>query len=229
MQVKKCSKCGKEKSHSDFYKNKSTSDGFHGQCKLCMSANKKLWLKKYPEKNRAQSKKWASENAEKQREVRRKATAKYHKVHKGEPEYEQKQSKYSSVSRVRRAEYNKSYMENWSKRNRELINQYSRNRRARKRAAEGTISLDVWNRALEFYGNKCLRCFTLENITLDHVIPLSKGGANKIENAQPLCFSCNAKKHTNTTDYRDIIYTESQGEQHDRHYPVFRRPHQDPS
>lgn len=81
---------------------------------------------------------------------------------------------------------------------------YERKRRATKRGCFGNISDALWNSALEFYGNVCLCCGTHNDITLDHVIPLSLGGKHEISNAQPLCLSCNSSKgNRNTIDYRN--------------------------
>ena len=59
-----------------------------------------------------------------------------------------------------------------------------------------------WNMLLAEYGGKCLRCGCTEDITIDHIIPLSKNGANTIDNLQPLCRKCNSSKGATTADYR---------------------------
>lgn len=82
---------------------------------------------------------------------------------------------------------------------------YVRKRHARRRleARQGSYSRAEWESVLATHGDRCLRCGDAK-ITIDHVVPLSKGGSNTVENLQPLCGPCNKSKGTNTRDYRNV-------------------------
>lgn len=76
-------------------------------------------------------------------------------------------------------------------------------RRVRERYAPGSHTDEEWQSLLERFGQRCLRCGSTDDLTKDHVVPLSKGGAHSIDNLQPLCRSCNSWKHTRGIDFRD--------------------------
>ncbi len=67
-------------------------------------------------------------------------------------------------------------------------------RRALKIGSGGTCSQAQWEAVLALYGNKCQRCGSADNLTRDHIIPLSLGGSDDPTNLQPLCFICNSTK-----------------------------------
>lgn len=61
-----------------------------------------------------------------------------------------------------------------------------------------------WETLKAQYNFTCPCCNKREpeiKLTEDHIIPLSKGGGDNIENIQPLCRSCNCKKHTKIIKY----------------------------
>ena len=78
-------------------------------------------------------------------------------------------------------------------------------RRARKAGADGKFTLAGWGALKEKYGNVCLCCYAPRKLEPDHIIPLSRGGNNFIDNIQPLCGTCNRRKKTKTTDYRSLF------------------------
>jgi len=61
---------------------------------------------------------------------------------------------------------------------------------------------DEWIALCNQYDNRCLCCKASDDLTVDHVIPVSRGGRNSIDNIQPLCHSCNSSKRNKIIDYR---------------------------
>jgi 5-methylcytosine-specific restriction endonuclease McrA len=48
----------------------------------------------------------------------------------------------------------------------------------------------------------CSRCYSIDNLELDHIKPVSLGGCSILENLQLLCHSCNIEKGVKEEDYR---------------------------
>lgn len=128
----------------------------------------------------------------------------------------EKRKQYTAKYRSRNIERHKAWVKNWKAANKEHVaayqrgwlkshpeqtRQYQRNRKAWKNSSPGKITIPEWLDICSQYGGKCLRCGS-ERITMDHIVPLSAGGAHSKENVQPLCASCNASKGRKTIDYR---------------------------
>lgn len=75
-------------------------------------------------------------------------------------------------------------------------------RRARANTTDGDFTRQEWQALCDRYNQQCACCKAHAPLTVDHVIPLIKGGTNDIGNLQPLCAVCNRRKGVKTTDYR---------------------------
>ncbi|MGN6383671.1 MAG: HNH endonuclease [Dyella sp.] len=102
--------------------------------------------------------------------------------------------------------------EAWTEKNRDKIRAQARawhaanpdrarvnlqNRRAREKAAEGSLSRGLFAKLMHLQRGKCACCrcaITRSNSHMDHIEPLIRGGSNTDENIQLLCATCNLSK-----------------------------------
>lgn len=89
--------------------------------------------------------------------------------------------------------------------NREATARYRKTKNGRKLAREsklrrralGKINYDDFISKAEELNWRCIGCgltLNFDTVTVDHIRPVSKGGANDIDNLQPMCQSCNSSK-----------------------------------
>ena len=86
-------------------------------------------------------------------------------------------------------------------------------RRARKKSsADGTITVPILKELMISQNNTCKLCtarfsstFRFAKPHLDHIIPLSRGGAHSLRNIQWLCAKCNREKSNKITSSEPIF------------------------
>lgn len=83
----------------------------------------------------------------------------------------------------------------WDLRNKDKHLVYEKNRKARLKEA-GQLSIDIYERLLVLQNGLCVYCNVdiTEAPSLDHKIPISRGGTNTDDNVHLVCTSCNSKK-----------------------------------
>lgn len=209
--TKKCSKCKEYKSLGEFHNDKDRPDGHSYVCRTCDNARGKKYYQDNIEERRAALQKYRDENREHVREkVRNWQRANKDKqrasVNKWNQDNLEKLHKKQKEWRDANKERTSIKTKKWAEANKDKRALTAEKRRAQKALDGGIITAKEWKDLKEFYGNKCLCCGKTDvRLTLDHVVPLSKGGRHAIENAQPLCGSCNSSKHTKIIDYRGQI------------------------
>jgi 5-methylcytosine-specific restriction endonuclease McrA len=156
----------------------------------------KAWRDRYMaehgEKVAAYKAAWSRENTGRLRESRRR----YQETHQAEIAARGRAWYAADPQRT------KQQVAAWRKANPQRVADTNRRHRALKMGGPGYVDPADWLALCDAVGNRCLACGATGALEQDHVIPLSRGGLHVIENLQPLCRSCNARKHTQATDYR---------------------------
>lgn len=60
--------------------------------------------------------------------------------------------------------------------------------------ARASIPSSLRRQVFERDGHACVTCGTSERLSVDHIVPWSKGGPDTLDNFQTLCVPCNARK-----------------------------------
>lgn len=87
-------------------------------------------------------------------------------------------------------------------------NIFSRLRDAKIRGGGKNITKKQWLELLKKYKNRCAYCGdTINKLTIDHDIPISRGGKNEIKNIVPACYKCNIRKRQLTgNEFLQFLY-----------------------
>lgn len=134
------------------------------------------------------AKQWAAANPEKRKEIMRK----WHLAHPGRAAELLKKWRITNPERAKKL--SRKVSPTWKRNHSDQVNEFNHRYRARKRNAE--IS-DCTERIEEL--RTCELCFwcgiRMESVTIDHVIPLSRGGKHTPDNLVAACNTCNSSKY----------------------------------
>lgn len=198
MDNKQCTRCHQVKPIDQFYKNKRYKGGYTAWCKSCLAQDRKD-RESQPEAKqhkREVNQKWYESNKEQIRPKQNEYNRSKWMTDQATRDRKNRQ-KTESVNRRKSDPGFISKLKFW-------VHSSNHNRRSRIKTSrsDNPLTQEQWESICKKYDYKCLRCGEVKPLTIDHIIPLSKGGLHTASNVQPLCKSCNSKKHTQSIDYR---------------------------
>jgi 5-methylcytosine-specific restriction endonuclease McrA len=100
--------------------------------------------------------------------------------------------------RIRHPDQQIIYQRQWIRNHPDVRKAKAQVRRAREIGALGRFTAAEWRSLTARYDAKCAYCGADAPLEADHRTPLSRGGANSIDNILPACGPCNRKKRTMT-------------------------------
>ena len=214
---KVCPKCGIDKDLTiEFWKpSKDCESGLAtGMCRDCFNAYYREKCKNDPAWRREKERLYKERNPEKYAEKVKRRTQKA--IEQGKNKYcnrNQEKCRERDKERWRNDPvYRQKDRERWERRKANGYNEHEKERykenplpkmlkvnkrRVLKLNAKGTHTEQQLRQKYEYHGKQCYYCkkpLTINELTEDHRIPLSKGGTDWIANIVPACLSCNSRK-----------------------------------
>ena len=142
----------------------------HKKCKACRNAILRERHRANPEPGRARAKEWRAANPDrtKARDDERRRSA--------DEKAREQMREYVRQWRIKHPD-------------RHVAKEHARRARYR-----GKYSAKDWRSLCRRYGDCCAYCGSKKPLTVDHVVPLVRGGSNYIGNLLPACAWCNSSK-----------------------------------
>lgn len=193
--MKVCTKCRKEKPLEEFNRAQKGTQGRTAHCKGCIKEYARQYHLRNRDRVRARNKAWGEANAERVREAGRRWYL----------ENRERRKQTADAWRKRNAERVNEKVRAWQAQNRAKVREIQRNwaarhpdkladKRARRQLALADADPVVVGHIAFLYTQPCGYCGATENITIDHVVPLVRGGTHTVENLVAACGWCNSSK-----------------------------------
>jgi len=187
--MKTCTSCLQEKSKNNFGKCSKLPDGLNIYCLECNRKKSREWRAANSEKYLEQSRKVYHGNIEKNRAYKREEARRNIEQRK-QYAAKRRDENYEKVISIERASRQKNKEKNRPAKN--------ARQQIRNRIVQGQV-FTIFDKDLRrLYSQPCTSCGTKENLSIDHIIPLSRGGSHSIGNMMTLCRSCNSSKGNKT-------------------------------
>jgi 5-methylcytosine-specific restriction endonuclease McrA len=165
----------------------------HSLCKACIAKKTREWVKKHPKRAKAAVQAWWLNRAN-ARQLRKCYADRFDTRHPGRRLRHQRDWAAANPEKVRARN------SRWSRAHPIEGRLNAHRRRLREIRAPGTFTRDEWLETLDIFGHLCAYCLRPEDgsnarkLTIEHVIPLDRGGEHSPDNIVPACLSCNSAK-----------------------------------
>jgi 5-methylcytosine-specific restriction endonuclease McrA len=186
-----CADCKQDKPETDFTRGKKKS-GTGSYCKPCANLRSADYRRRNLDKVRENARNSYRANLDREN-VR-------HAIYR-EQNRETIRAKAREKMRAKRdadPEGSAAYTRAYRAANKDRAQTWDAHKAAARRAAIGNdrVSAKEWAAIKAAYGHRCAYCHEqFKRLTMDHIVPLSKGGRHIASNIAPACQPCNSSKH----------------------------------